>query len=145
MRKRIGRDELFVEITNLVAQRSTCWRKQVGAIVVKDRRIITTAYNGPPSGFPHCTKETCKGKNCDISIHAEMNAIAFAAKSGVSIEGSTMYCTMSPCINCAKVILNSGIVRVVYFEEYRLREGIELLERGGVKVEKLYREYFSKD
>lgn len=136
MRTRIGRDELYIEIVKLVAQRSTCLRKQVGAILVKEGRIITTAYNGPPSGFPHCTKDTCKGKNCNISIHAEMNAIAFAAKSGVSIEGSTMYCTMSPCINCAKVILNSGIVRVVYFEEYRLREGIELLKNNGIETEK---------
>ena len=155
---RPSRDEVFKEMTEALAQRSVCLRKKVAAMIVKDGRPISVGYNGPPSGFPHCTKDTCKGKDCDISIHAEMNAIAFAAKSGVSIKGSTMYCTMSPCINCAKVILNSGIVRVVYFEEYRLREGIELLERGGVevgllevnlerreKIEKLYREYFSKD
>ena len=133
-RKRIGRDELYMEIVKLVAQRSTCLRKQVGAILVKEGRIITTAYNGPPSGFPHCDESSCLGTGCERSIHAEMNAIAFAAKHGVSIEGSTLYCTMSPCINCAKVILNSGIVRVVYFEEYRLIEGLELLKKGRIQT-----------
>lgn len=133
---RPSRDEVFKEVTKAFAARSVCLRKQVAAVIAKEGRPISVGYCGPPSGFPHCTKETCKGKNCDISIHAEMNAIAFAAKNGVSIEGSTLYCTMSPCINCAKVILNSGIVRVVYFEEYRDVEGLELLKRGNIKTER---------
>lgn len=133
---RPSRDEVFKEVTNAFAKRSVCIRKQVAAVIAKEGRPISVGYCGPPSGFPHCTKETCKGKNCDISIHAEVNAIAFAAKNGVNIKGSTIYCTMSPCINCAKVILNSGIVRVVYFEEYRDLAGLKLLRDGGLKVEK---------
>ena len=127
---RISRDALYMEMAKLMAKRSTCLRKQVGAVVVKDARIVSTGYNGVPSGYPHCDEGKCGG--CSISIHAEMNAIAFAAKEGVSIKGSTLYCTMSPCINCAKVIVNSGIVRVKYEEEYRDREGLEFLMRLGL-------------
>lgn len=130
MRK--SRDEVFLEMTEALSQRSVCKRAKVGAMIVKDGRPISVGYNGPPSGFDHC--ESCSGAQCTISIHAEMNAIAFAAKEGVSIKGSTLYCSYSPCINCAKIIINSGIERVVYEREYRLRDGIELLEKC-IKVE----------
>lgn len=129
---RISRDEVFKEMTEALAKRSVCKRKQVAALIVKEGRPISVGYNGPPSDHPHC--ESCLGSACDISIHAEMNAIAFAAKEGLAIDGCTLYCSMSPCINCAKIILNSGIKRVVYFEEYRLRDGVELLEKY-IKVE----------
>lgn len=136
VRVRPTRDEMFMEMARLVAQRSTCLRKQVGAMIVKDSRTVSIGYNGPPAGQQHCTEETCLGSGCDRSIHAEMNVIAFAAKHGVAIEGATMYCTMSPCVNCAKVIINSGISRLVYGEEYRSSAGLLLLDEA-LLVEKI--------
>lgn len=146
---------MFTKIVQIVAQRSTCLRSQVGALIVKDGRIISMGYNGPVSGMPACTKPDlfqlvllqngilqpvgteCEGPNCTRSLHAETNAIAFAARAGVSVEGCTMYCSMSPCINCAKVIVNSGIKCLKYLEEYRDRSGLKLLERSNIQVEKL--------
>lgn len=156
-RKRISRDGMFSRITQVVAMRSTCHRAQVGALIVKDGRIISMGYNGPASGMPACVVEPekgevitmkqkeelymayhgdyiCKGAGCDRSIHAEVNAIAFAARAGVSVEGCTMYCSLSPCINCAKVIVNSGIKKLVYLKEYRDKSGIEFLRRMGIET-----------
>lgn len=137
-RKRISRDDMFIKIVQVVAQRSTCLRSQVGALIVKDGRIISMGYNGPVSGVPACTE--CMGPGCTKSLHAETNAIAFAARAGVSVLGCTLYCSMSPCINCAKVIVNSGIQEVVFLEKYRSEEGTELLKSSGVKVRELERE-----
>ena len=155
IRKRISRDEMFIKICQVVAQRSTCLRSQVGAVIVKDNRVVSMGYNGPVSGMPACNQPDplqeillrsgalkplgteCMGPNCTRSCHAETNAIAFAARAGVSVEGCTMYCTMSPCINCAKVIVNSGIKEVKYLEEYRDTSGIELLVRAGLTVTRL--------
>ena len=155
IRDRISRDEMFIKICKVVEQRSTCWRSQVGALIVRDGRIISMGYNGPVSGMPACTqpdllqtvlldKEVtspvgteCMGPGCTRSLHAETNAIAFAARAGVSVEGCTMYCSMSPCINCAKVIVNSGIRELKYLEEYRDTSGLELLKKAGIKVEHL--------
>lgn len=156
-RQRITRDGLFLAICTLVGQRSTCLRSQVGAIIVKDGRIVSMGYNGPASGIPPCVKynpiisqldyrnpyfstpegkayseRICMGPGCTRSLHAETNAIAFAARAGVSVEGCTMYCSMSPCINCAKVIINSGIEEVRYVSEYRDTSGLELLRKAGV-------------
>lgn len=154
-RKRISRDRMFSQICHIVAQRSTCLRSQVAALIVKDGRIISMGYNGPVAGMPVCedlpnviqtpTKESfqvwktehpnmCEGPGCTRSCHAETNAIAFAARAGVSVEGCTMYCSMSPCINCAKVIVNSGIRELVFLSEYRDSSGIELLKEAGLKV-----------
>lgn len=157
-RERISRDEMFSKICQVVAQRSTCLRSQVGALIVKDGRIVSMGYNGPVSGMPACEnispwtrydmdqgnlpvwkeeeikQRMCMGPGCTRSCHAETNAIAFAARSGVAVEGCTMYCTMSPCINCAKVIVNSGIREVRYLEEYRDHSGIDLLITAGVIV-----------
>lgn len=155
-RKRISREEMFSRITQVVAMRSTCHRSQVGALIVKDGRIISMGYNGSASGMPACVispgttiisigqKEElyhayhgdylCEGAGCNRSIHAEVNAIAFAAKAGVAVEGCTMYCSMSPCINCAKVIVNSGIKKLVYLEEYRDDSGIKFLRRMGIET-----------
>lgn len=145
-RERISRDEMFSQICQVVAQRSTCLRSQVGALIVKDGRIVSMGYNGPVSGMPACEnispfgkeeeikQRMCMGPGCTRSCHAETNAIAFAARSGVAVEGCTMYCTMSPCINCAKVIVNSGIREVRYLEEYRDHSGIDLLITAGVIV-----------
>lgn len=154
-RTRISRDTMFTMICQVVAQRSTCWRSQVGAVIVKEGRVVSMGYNGPVSGMPACedlpnvlecpTKESflqwkenhplmCQGAGCTRSLHAETNAIAFAARAGVSVEGCTMYCTMSPCINCAKVIVNSGIKKLVYMEEYRDTTGLDLLKSAGITV-----------
>lgn len=154
-RTRISRDTMFTMICQVVAQRSTCWRSQVGAVIVKEGRVVSMGYNGPVSGMPACedlpnvlecpTKESflqwkedhplmCQGAGCTRSLHAETNAIAFAARAGVSVEGCTMYCTMSPCINCAKVIVNSGIKKLVYMEEYRDTTGLDLLKSAGIIV-----------
>lgn len=149
-RERISRDQMFSQIVQVVAQRSTCLRSQVGALIVRDGRIVSMGYNGPVSGRPECTsplspqdleqlhhytKATeCEGPGCTRSLHAETNAIAFAAKAGVSVEGCTLYCSMSPCINCAKVIVNSGIREVKFLEKYRNEDGIELLQKSGITV-----------
>lgn len=153
-RKRISRDLMFSRICKVVADRSTCLRSQVGALIVKDGRIVSMGYNGPASGMPTCTQpdefqsslyqealestgRECEGPGCTRSIHAETNAIAFAAKAGVSVEGCTLYCTMSPCINCAKVIVNSGIKEVKYLEEYRDRSGLLFLSKASLKIERI--------
>lgn len=167
-RARISRDEMFSKICQVVAQRSTCWRSQVGALIVKDGRIVSMGYNGPVSGMPACIQKpslvdgvglivlgpgqvdpelqeergkmeerVCMGPGCTRSLHAETNAIAFAARAGVSVEGCTMYCSMSPCINCAKVIVNSGIRELRYLEKYRDTSGLDLLKRAGIMVEHL--------
>lgn len=155
VRDRISREEMFSQICSVVAQRSTCLRSQVGALIVRDGRIISMGYNGPVSGMPACSKPggsqqvliiagvleptgtECMGPGCTRSLHAETNAIAFAARAGVSVEGCTMYCSMSPCINCAKVIVNSGIKELKYLEEYRDTSGLELLRKAGITVEQV--------
>lgn len=155
IRDRISREEMFSQICSVVAQRSTCLRSQVGALIVRDGRIISMGYNGPVSGMPACSKPDgsqqvlitagvleptgteCMGPGCTRSLHAETNAIAFAARAGVSVEGCTMYCSMSPCINCAKVIVNSGIKELKYLEEYRDTSGLELLRKAGITVEQV--------
>lgn len=153
IRKRISRDQMFTKICQVVAQRSTCLRSQVGAVIVKDGRVISIGYNGPVAGAPACNQPDplqtlllrsggleplgteCLGPNCTRSCHAETNAIAFAARSGVAVEGCTLYCTMSPCINCSKVIVNSGIKEVKYLEEYRDTSGVDLLLKAGIVVD----------
>lgn len=155
VRDRISRDQMFSQICSVVAQRSTCLRSQVGALIVKDGRIVSMGYNGPVSGMPACSKPDdlqqvliiagvlepsgteCMGPGCTRSLHAETNAIAFAARAGVSVEGCTMYCSMSPCINCAKVIVNSGIKELKYLEKYRDISGLELLQKAGITVEQI--------
>lgn len=135
--KRITRQEMFVEILGVVKKRSTCARAQVSALIVKDNRIISTGYGGSPSGLPHCVDVGCEiGENggCIRTIHAEANAIAFAARQGISTDGSELWCSMSPCLDCAKLIINSGISRVYYLEAYRKRDGIKLLLAAGIKV-----------
>lgn len=129
---RISRDELFMNITRLVGLRSTCLRAKVGALIVKEGRIISMGYNGPASGLLHCVD--CSGAGCTLSLHAESNAVSYAARSGVSIEGATLYCSLSPCPTCAKIIIQSGIKEVVYGEAYRDTSGLELLSSLGILV-----------
>lgn len=136
MLQRMDRDELLANIAKLVARRSTCLRLLVGAVLAQDGRIVSMGYNGVPAGLPHCEPETCGPDTpCDITVHAEANCIAFAAKTGIATDGATLYTTHSPCNECAKLIINAGIKRVVYWEFYRDDEPIILLEAAGVSTE----------
>ena len=123
----------FMEVTQVISRSSKCCRLQVGAVIVKEGRIISTGYNGLPSGYNDsiCNKN-CEG--CEETIHAEMNAILFAAKKGIATEGATLYTTHAPCTNCAKHILNSGIKEVIYLNDYRSMKGVELLLNNNIGV-----------
>ena len=128
-------DDKYLRMAAIWAQNSYCKRRQVGALIVKDRMIISDGYNGTPSGFENvCADES--GVTKPYVLHAEANAITKVAKSGNSSEGATLYITASPCIECAKLIIQSGIKRVVYSDEYRLTDGVDLLRRAGIEVEK---------
>ena len=129
-------DEKNLAMAELWAGNSYCRRRQVGALLVKDRMIISDGYNGTPSGFENiCEDES--GATKPYVLHAEANAISKVAKSGNSSDGATLYVTASPCIECAKLIIQAGIKRVVYKDEYRLTDGIDLLRRAGIEVEKV--------
>ncbi|MDD7551671.1 MAG: dCMP deaminase family protein [Candidatus Cryptobacteroides sp.] len=129
-------DEKYLAMAEVWAGNSYCRRRQVGALLVKDRMIISDGYNGTPSGFENiCEDES--GATKPYVLHAEANAISKVAKSGNSSDGATLYVTASPCIECAKLIIQAGIKRVVYKDEYRLTDGIDLLRRAGIEVEKV--------
>ena len=129
-------DEKYLAMAEVWAGNSYCRRRQVGALLVKDRMIISDGYNGTPSGFENiCEDES--GATKPYVLHAEANAISKVAKSGNSSDGATLYVTASPCIECAKLIIQAGIRRVVYKDEYRLTDGIDLLKRAGIEVEKV--------
>jgi len=127
-------DERYLRMARIWSENSYCKRRQVGALIVKDKSIISDGYNGTPSGFENlCEDENDRTK--PYVLHAEANAITKVAKSGNSSDGGTLYVTASPCIECAKLIIQAGIVRVVYSELYRCRDGIELLEKAGIQVD----------
>ena len=129
-------DKSYIEMAHVWAKNSYCRRRQVGALIVKDRMIISDGYNGTPSGFENvCEDET--GRTKQYVLHAEANAITKVAKSNNSSEGATLYVTDSPCIECSKLIIQAGISRVVYDREYRITDGLDLLRRAGVEVEQL--------
>ncbi len=126
-------DQRYLKMANIWAQNSYCKRRQVGAILVKDKMIISDGYNGTPSGFENiCEDENNKTK--PYVLHAEANAISKVAKSNNSSEGATMYVTSSPCLECAKLIIQAGIKRVVFTDSYRLEDGIDLLKRADIEV-----------
>lgn len=126
-------DQRYLDMARIWAQNSYCQRRQVGALVVKQGMIISDGYNGTPSGFENiCEDET--GVTKPYVLHAEANAITKLARSSNNSDGSTIYITASPCIECAKLIIQAGIKRVVYGEKYRLMDGIELLQRAGIEV-----------
>lgn len=125
-----------MEMAAVWAKNSYCRRRQVGALIVKDRMIISDGYNGTPSGFENICEDE-NGVTKPYVLHAEANAITKVAKSGNSSEGATLYVTASPCIECAKLIIQSGIKRLVYRDEYRLTDGVDLLRRAGITVEKV--------
>lgn len=126
-------DLRYLRMARIWAENSYCQRRQVGALIVKDKMIISDGYNGTPSGFENVCEDE-HGLTKPYVLHAEANAITKIARSGNNSDGSTLYVTDAPCIECAKLIIQSGIRRVVYGREYRLTEGIGLLERAGVEV-----------
>ena len=128
-------DDKYMRMAKIWATNSYCKRRQVGALLVKDKMIISDGYNGTPSGF----ENECEDRNVTkpYVLHAEANAISKVAKSGNSSEGATLYVTASPCIECSKLIIQAGIKRVVYSEDYRLDDGLQLLRRAGIEVEKV--------
>ena len=160
-------DTYFMEITHVVAKRSTCMRRQVGAILVKDKHILTTGYNGAPKGLVHCLCQYClsrlkqmqkynlqnrlssrelrqelgvpSGERHELcrALHAEQNAIIQAANLGISIEGSTLYCTTAPCSLCAKMLINAGVVRVVFDGAYPDERAMEFFREAGMIVEQM--------
>ena len=129
-------DSRYLRMAHIWAENSYCTRRQVGALIVKDKMIISDGYNGTPSGFENVCEDE-NGITKPYVLHAEANAITKVAKSGNSSDGSTLYVTASPCIECAKLIIQAGIRRVVYRDEYRLTDGIDLLRRAGIEVEKV--------
>jgi dCMP deaminase len=129
-------DDYFMGITFQVAGRSTCDRARVGAIIVKDRRILTTGYNGAPAGLAHCDDigHLIVGGHCVRTLHAEQNAIIQAALHGVSVAGGAIYVTHQPCLTCAKMIINAGIRRVIYAGHYPDQNAVAFLQAAGVEL-----------
>lgn len=141
-------DQYFMTITRQVADRSTCTRAKVGALIARDKNILATGYNGSPAGLPHCTEVGCLiyesrtptgeiEQNCFRTIHAEINAIAQAAKNGASIRDADIYITHTPCIHCLKVLVNTGIRRVFYEKPYKLATLDELLRYANVTLQQV--------
>ena len=145
---RVSWDEYFMEIAEIVKTRSTCIRRQIGAVIVKDNRIITTGYNGAPSGCRHCTEiGSCYRQEHNIpsgerhelcrALHAEQNAIIQAARIGNTTDGATIYVTNQPCVICAKKCINAGRKRMVYKEKYPDHLAVEMLEEAGIELVKM--------
>ncbi|MCK9441655.1 MAG: dCMP deaminase family protein [Methanothrix sp.] len=143
--ERPSSDDYFMEIASVVAKRSTCLRNQVGALFVKNKRILTTGYNGAPSGLEHCDVVGCaregvaSGTRHELcrAVHAEQNAIIQAALHGISIEGATLYCTHQPCILCAKMMINARVIKVVYRQSYPDGTALDFLQQAGIVVERV--------
>ena len=132
---RISHDEQMLLHAQVAALRSTCTRLHVGAVLVKDENILSTGRNGTARGLPHCS---CGPEApCTATVHAEANAVAFAARRGGGTEGATLYATHAPCVRCAGLLINAGIVRVVFLDYYRDEEGLAMLMAARVLVEKL--------
>ncbi|OPX36274.1 MAG: cytidine deaminase [Desulfobacteraceae bacterium 4484_190.2] len=136
--------EYFMTITEMVAKRSTCLRRHVGAILVKDKRILATGYNGAPTGIKHCEEVGCIRQNASIpsgerhelcrGLHAEQNAIIQAAYHGISIAGSTLYCTNKPCVICSKMLINAGIVKIFYEKFYDDALADQMITESGIEI-----------
>jgi dCMP deaminase len=141
-------DEYFLQIAHQVRKRSTCLRRQVGAILVKEKRILATGYNGAPKGLEHCvdTKDCIResedvpsGERFELcrAVHAEQNTVAQAAFYGVKVEGSTLYTTTFPCVTCAKILINAGVVEIVYHSGYPDELSQQMLEESGIVVREI--------
>ena len=137
-------DEYFLEMAHMIARRSTCLRRHVGALLVREKRILATGYNGAPAGLPHCAEVGCLRDKLEIpsgerqelcrGLHAEQNAIIQGALHGVSVQGADLYCTTQPCVSCAKMLINAGVGRIVYEGDYADDLSLELLEQAGVEL-----------
>jgi len=144
MEERLSWDDYFMEITRLVAKRSTCLRRHVGAVIVRDRRILATGYNGAPRGMKHCSELGCLREKMGVpsgrmqelcrGLHAEQNAIIQAALFGVSIENSHIYTVTQPCVVCAKMIINAGIKRIVFDEPYPDQLAEDMIKEAGIEL-----------
>jgi dCMP deaminase len=137
--RRIPWDEYFMRIAIQAGTRSTCDRKHVGAVIVRDKTILSTGYNGSIRGMPHCDDagHMMENSHCVATVHAEANAIIQAAKHGTSINGADMYITASPCWNCFKLIANSGIRRIFYLEFYRDKRILDIAKKVGIELKKV--------
>jgi dCMP deaminase len=135
-------DEYFMDIARLVSSRSTCMRRQVGAVMVKSKHVLATGYNGTPSGITHCSETGCLREQLKVpsgerhelcrGLHAEQNAIIQAARHGVDINGATLYCTHSPCIICSKMLINAGIKQIVYIHGYPDQMSLDMIGEAGI-------------
>lgn len=148
MSSRRSWDQYFMRIALLVADRATCSRAKIGAVIVKDKNIIATGYNGSPAGHPHCTDVGClvyvsrnpdgeEEENCFRTIHAEINAIAQAAKHGVEINGADIYINASPCYHCLKTLMNTGIRRIFYLKPYKIDRILPLLDHSEIELQQV--------
>ena len=146
MADRPSYDEYFMEMAHVVKKRSTCLRRQVGAILVKHKHILSTGYNGAPKGLAHCSEVGClrekmhvpSGKRHELcrGLHAEQNAIIQAAVFGTSIKGSTLYCTNTPCVVCAKMLINAGVTEIIYAGDYPDELAQNILSESNIKITK---------
>ncbi|KAA0001062.1 MAG: dCMP deaminase family protein [Thermoplasmata archaeon] len=144
---RLSYDQYFMEIAKVVSKRSTCLRRQVGAVIVKDKHILSTGYNGAPKGFKHCSEVGCireklnvpRGERHELcrGLHAEQNAIIQAAVFGVAIKDAVIYTTHFPCSVCAKMLVNAGIKELIYLQDYPDELAEEILRESNIKVRKL--------
>lgn len=145
--KRPGWDEYFLELANLISKRATCLRRRVGAVLVKDKRILATGYNGAPGGIRHCEATACLREKLKIpsgerhelcrGLHAEQNVLLQAALYGVSTKGSTLYITNQPCIICAKMIINAGIKEIIFLGHYPDKMSREFLKEAKIKIRRV--------
>jgi len=143
-------DEYFMEMARVIASRSTCLRRSVGALLVRDKRILATGYNGAPANLPHCAEVGCRREELGIAsgerqelcrgLHAEQNAIIQGALHGVGVRGSVLYCTTQPCAICAKMLINAGVERVVYEGDYADQLSLEMLQQAGVELVRFSRQ-----
>ena len=135
-------DEYFMDIAHMCARRTTCRRRQIGAVIVKDKRLLATGYNGVPTGIEHCLERGCLREQFGIpsgqqhelcrGLHAEQNALIQAARHGINIEGASLYSTAQPCVLCAKMVINAGITEIVYDLEYPDPLALEMLNEAGI-------------
>ena len=145
--KRPSRDEYFLDVARLVAKRATCLRRSVGAVLVKDKRILATGYNGAPSGLKHCADVGCMRQKLKIpsgerhelcrALHAEQNALIQASLYGISVKGSILYATCQPCVICAKMLINAGIKEIVIAGAYPDKLAADFLKEAGIKIKKI--------
>ena len=153
MGERPSYDEYFMEMAQVVSKRSTCIRRKVGSILVKDRHILSTGYNGAPKGLKHCSEEGClrvdlkvpSGERHELcrGLHAEQNAIIQAALFGISIKNSVLYCTNTPCVVCVKMLINAGVTEIVYSGDYPDDLAKKMLDESDIKIQNFYKKNLS--